>query len=75
MKNKVTDTIKKLTIEEKSQLVSGVNSWYTPEISRANIPQIVLHDGPHGVRIEGVNNTIYPNLCLLGCSFDTEAII
>lgn len=74
MKNKIIEKVDKLTIEEKSQLVSGVNSWYTPEISRANIPQIVLHDGPHGVRIEGIKNTIYPNLCLLGCSFDTEAI-
>ncbi len=74
MKNKLTEKIKELTIEEKTQLVSGINSWYTAKIDRLGIPQIVLHDGPHGVRIEGVKNTVYPNLCLLGCSFDVDAV-
>lgn len=74
MKKVIADKVIELTIEEKTKLVSGKNSWYTSEIDRLCIPQIVLHDGPHGVRIEGVNNTIYPNLCLLGCSFDTEAV-
>lgn len=68
------DKREKLTIEEKSQLVAGTSSWYTVNIDRLGIPKIVLHDGPHGVRIEGVKNTIYPNLCLLGCSFDIDAI-
>lgn len=74
MKNTMIEKIENLTTEEKSQLVAGTSSWYTVKIDRLEIPQIVLHDGPHGVRIEGVKNTIYPNLSLLGCSFDVDAI-
>lgn len=66
--------VSELTLKEKAQLTSGINSWYTAKIDRLDIPQIVLHDGPHGVRIEGVKNTIYPNLCLLGCSFDADVV-
>lgn len=66
--------VRSLGLSEKIQLLSGKNSWYTGEIEEKGIRAITLHDGPHGVRIEGVRNTVYPNLCLLACSFDPEAL-
>lgn len=63
-----------LGLSEKIRLLSGKNSWYTGEISEKGIRALTLHDGPHGVRIEGVRNTVYPNLCLLACSFDPDVL-
>ncbi len=64
----------KLTRKEKCQLLSGKNIWNTADFPDKGVPAITLHDGPHGVRIVGVENTIYPNLCLLACSFDKNAV-
>ncbi|MBR2498609.1 MAG: glycoside hydrolase family 3 C-terminal domain-containing protein [Clostridia bacterium] len=66
--------IKNLTLQEKCSLLSGRESWYTTAIKEKDIPSIVMHDGPHGVRISGVENTVYPNLSLLACSFDRDAV-
>lgn len=63
-----------LTLIDKCVLLSGKKSWYTANMPEKDIPAITLHDGPHGVRIENVTNTIYPNLCLLGCSFDRDVL-
>ena len=74
MNSKNLDKIKKMTAEEKASLLSGKDNWHTAEIDRLEIDSVTFHDGPHGVRIEGVQNTIYPNFCLLGCSFDKNAL-
>ena len=39
-----------LTLKEKIALVSGHNFMYTNGIERANIPEISMADGPHGLR-------------------------
>lgn len=63
-----------LSLMEKCSLLSGREVWYSTKIPEKGVPAITFHDGPHGVRIDGVENTIYPNLCLLGCSFDKNAL-
>ena len=70
----VKKTIDILTLKEKCQLLSGKNVWNTADFLEKGVPPITLHDGPHGVRITGVENTVYPNLCLLACSFDKDAV-
>lgn len=72
MKN--LEKLKQLSLKEKARLVSGWKIWNTYPIKRLKIPSITLHDGPHGVRIEGKKNTVYPNLCLLACSFDRNLL-
>ena len=42
--------IEELTVEEKASLLSGHKSWFTNQISRLNIPKIMMTDGPHGLR-------------------------
>ena len=83
--------VNEMTIEEKAQLVTGYNvsgSTLQPSgvaggsyaIERLGIPQIVMADGPVGVRIDtnaGITNTYgisYPSEALLACSWNTETV-
>ena len=77
--------IKKLTLDEKIKLVTGVNNW---QLSTANgkLPEVFLADGPHGLRkvdIEKqktgaseaeatIKTTAMPNICLLANTWNTE---
>ena len=46
----INELIKKLTLDEKINLVTGYKSWQTYPVKRLNIPSIYLTDGPIGVR-------------------------
>lgn len=48
MKN--VDLIKKMTLEEKASLCVGGSYWKSKGIERLGIPEIVMSDGPHGLR-------------------------
>ena len=39
-----------MTDEEKASLCSGADFWHTKGVSRLGIPQMMLTDGPHGLR-------------------------
>ena len=44
------DLIKKMTLEEKTSLCVGGSYWKSKGIERLGIPEIVMSDGPHGLR-------------------------
>ena len=44
------DIISKMTLEEKCFLLSGKDFWQTRSVERLGIHNMVLSDGPHGVR-------------------------
>ena len=77
MENKFTnidEIISKLTIEEKLLLLTGANNMATHSAERLGIKPIKMADGPHGVRGETEENCVsFPNLCLLGSSWDRNA--
>lgn len=50
--------IDNMTLEEKASLCVGKGLWYTNEIERLNIPNIMMADGPNGLRIETSNDRI-----------------
>ena len=64
-----TELISKMTDEEKASLCSGADFWHTKGVARLGIPQMMLTDGPHGVRKQiGKNdhlglNAAYPATC------------
>ena len=78
------DTIlKEMTLEEKASLCSGNDSWHTKPVERLDIPEIMVSDGPHGLRkvkddSEIMNDAIeaicFPSACATACSFDRELV-
>ena len=42
--------LQKLTLEQKASLCSGKDFWHTKGVSEAGLPEIMMTDGPHGVR-------------------------
>ncbi len=44
------EQIKKLSLEEKAALLQGKTVWTTYSFEHADIPEIFLSDGPHGLR-------------------------
>ena len=63
------ELISKMTDEEKASLCSGADFWHTKGVARLGIPQMMLTDGPHGLRKQiGKNdhlglNAAYPATC------------
>ena len=82
MKN--SELISKMTLEEKVGLCSGKDGWYLKGIDRLGIPEIMLTDGPHGVRKanpEGkfslensVPATCFPSAVTSACSWNPELL-
>ncbi len=77
--------ISKMTLEEKCSLLSGGSFWYTQKIDHLSIPQIMLTDGPHGLRKQnetadhlGINKSVkatcFPNACAIGASWNKQLI-
>ncbi|AYA25739.1 beta-glucosidase [Rhodococcus rhodochrous] len=79
------EIVAQLTVEEKASLMSGLDFWHTEPVPRADIPSVMLTDGPHGVRKQtaagdhlGLNSSVpatcFPPAVALGCSFDPELV-
>ncbi len=47
---KAQEQIKKLSLEEKAALLQGKTVWTTYSFEHADIPEIFMSDGPHGLR-------------------------
>ena len=82
MKN--SELINKMTLEEKVGLCSGKDGWHLKGIERLGIPEIMLTDGPHGLRKhnpEGkfklensIPATCFPTAVTSACSWDPELL-
>lgn len=53
MDQDIKKIIQEMSLEEKAELCSGANWWYTEGIERLEIPAIMMSDGPHGLRKQG----------------------
>ncbi len=83
MKNK--EILEKLTLEEKVGLCSGEGAWHLKSVPRADLPSVMITDGPHGLRKKapasqgiGLQNSVpatcFPTAVTTACSWDTELI-
>ncbi|MGI6701108.1 MAG: beta-glucosidase [Christensenellales bacterium] len=44
--------LSEMTLEEKASLCSGGDFWHNKPIKRLNVPEVMMADGPHGLRKE-----------------------
>ena len=72
-----------MTLEEKAGMCSGLDFWHLKHVDRLGIPEVMVSDGPHGLRKQddkgdhlGMNDSIkavcFPPACLAACSFDRD---
>ena len=73
--------ISQMTLEEKAGMCSGLDFWHLKSVERLGIPEVMVSDGPHGLRKQddkgdhlGMNDSIkavcFPPAALSACSFD-----
>lgn len=80
----IDDMISKMTLEQKANLCSGTDAWHTAAYQELGLPDIMVSDGPHGLRKEGEPNELgiretvkaicFPTASALACSFDRELL-
>jgi beta-glucosidase len=49
---KITNLIKKMTLQEKVNMIHASSSFTSGGVKRLGIPELTTSDGPHGVRVE-----------------------
>ena len=46
----IQSIIASMTLEEKAALCTGASAWSTTPVERLGVPEMIVSDGPHGVR-------------------------
>lgn len=79
------EILDKLTLEEKVGLCSGESFWNLRAVPQGDIPELILTDGPHGLRkknpegkqgglSDSVPSTAFPTAATTACSWDPELL-
>ena len=71
VERRVDSLLSKMTLEEKIEMIGGLNDFDTRPISRLGIPSLRMSDGPMGVHDYGLT-TAYPAGIALAASWDSE---
>ncbi len=71
LEERVEVALSKLTLEEKVDLIAGVDGFYVRDIPKAGLPRLKMSDGPVGVRNDGPT-TAYPAGFTLAATWDPE---
>lgn len=50
--SKVEGLLKQMTLEEKVNMIHASSSFTSGGVPRLKVPELVMSDGPHGVRVE-----------------------
>ena len=82
MKN-IQSIIAQMTLDEKAALCTGASSWTTTPIERLGVPEMIVSDGPHGVRrvpdvhalaSASLPATCFPTASCLASTWDVELL-
>lgn len=82
---KHADIISQLSLEEKAKLCSGKDFWHLNGVERLGLPEIMVSDGPHGLRkhndkkektdiMGSVPAVCFPTASATACSWDEELL-
>ncbi len=83
MSENIQSIISQMTLEEKAALCTGASAWTTTPVERLNIPEMIVSDGPHGVRrvpdlnsmaIESLPATCFPTASCLASTWDVDLL-
>ena len=83
MERDLKKIISEMTLEEKAGMCSGEDFWRLKKVERLGIPEVMVSDGPHGLRKQpgeadhlGIGESIvavcFPAACATASSFDTD---
>jgi beta-glucosidase len=50
MKADIQSIVASMTLEEKAALCTGASAWSTTPVERLGVPEMIVADGPHGIR-------------------------
>ncbi len=82
------EIIEKMSLEQKAAFVSGYDYWHLESSEELGLPQIMITDGPHGLRKQnkdkkassgiGLGNSVpatcFPPAATSSCSWDPELL-
>jgi beta-glucosidase len=82
---KIKALVQQMTLEEKAAFCSGSDFWHTKSMKQLGIEQLMMSDGPHGLRKQnqegdhlGMNDSIkavcFPAGCAMAASFDRNLL-
>ena len=83
MNTDIQSIINQMTLEEKAALCIGASAWTTTPIERLGIPEMIVSDGPHGVRrVPDIHSmgekslpaTCFPTASCLASTWDVDLI-
>ncbi|MCO5213174.1 MAG: glycoside hydrolase family 3 C-terminal domain-containing protein [Caldilinea sp.] len=75
--------VEQMTLEEKAALCTGASAWTTTPVERLGVPELLVSDGPHGVRrvpdihavaAQSLPATCFPTASLLASTWDAELL-
>ncbi len=82
----IKNLVAQMTLEEKAKFCSGADEWHIEKLDRLGIPEIMMTDGPHGLRKkvktdeksyfygDTAKSTCFPSAAGLACSWNEELI-
>lgn len=83
MMTNTQSVLSQMTLEEKAALCTGASAWTTVPLARLGVPEMVVSDGPHGVRrVPDANSlmmtslpaTCFPTASCLASTWDVELL-
>lgn len=70
---RATDILKQMTLDEKILMLTGYSPMGTEPIERLGVEEVIMADGPHGIRGDKeMNNTSFPCISCLASSWNRE---
>lgn len=79
----IQSLVAQMTLEEKAALCTGASAWTTTPVRRLDLPELMMSDGPHGLRrVPNVHSlgdkslpaTCFPTASALAASWDVELL-